>query len=103
MRWLALVALILTLATRLLSAVRPGLVRGAGLILLGGGAHAAAFLAGQVRVMAAAPQAPAFAGALNIAIANAGIAAGAAGIAKILFFVFLILAVVSFIANTARR
>ena len=33
----------------------------------------------------------------------AGIAAGAAGIAKILFFVFLSRAVVSFIANTARR
>ena len=32
-----------------------------------------------------------------------GIAASAVGVAKILFFVFLILAVVSFIANTARR
>lgn len=32
-----------------------------------------------------------------------GIAAGAVGIAKVLFFIFLILAVVSFIANMARR
>jgi uncharacterized membrane protein YtjA (UPF0391 family) len=32
-----------------------------------------------------------------------GIAAGAVGIAKILFFVFLILAAVSLIANLARR
>ena len=32
-----------------------------------------------------------------------GIAAGAVGIAKVLFFVFLILAAVSFIANAARR
>jgi uncharacterized membrane protein YtjA (UPF0391 family) len=32
-----------------------------------------------------------------------GIAAGAVGIAKVLFFVFLILAAVSFIANMARR
>jgi uncharacterized membrane protein YtjA (UPF0391 family) len=32
-----------------------------------------------------------------------GIAAGAVGIAKILFFVFLILAAVSLVANLARR
>ncbi len=32
-----------------------------------------------------------------------GIAAGAVGIAKVLFFVFLILAAVSLIANMARR
>lgn len=32
-----------------------------------------------------------------------GIAAGAVGIAKVLFFVFLILAAVSFIANMSRR
>lgn len=32
-----------------------------------------------------------------------GIAAGAVGIAKVLFFVFLILAAISFIANAARR
>jgi uncharacterized membrane protein YtjA (UPF0391 family) len=32
-----------------------------------------------------------------------GIAAGAVGIAKVLFFIFLILAAVSFIANMARR
>jgi uncharacterized membrane protein YtjA (UPF0391 family) len=32
-----------------------------------------------------------------------GIAAGAVGIAKILFFVFLVLAALSFIANMMRR
>jgi uncharacterized membrane protein YtjA (UPF0391 family) len=32
-----------------------------------------------------------------------GIAAGAVGIAKVLFFIFLILAAVSFIANMVRR
>jgi uncharacterized membrane protein YtjA (UPF0391 family) len=32
-----------------------------------------------------------------------GIAAGAVGIAKVLFFVFLILAAISFIANATRR
>lgn len=32
-----------------------------------------------------------------------GIAAGAVGIAKVLFFIFLILAAVSFIANAVRR
>ena len=32
-----------------------------------------------------------------------GIAAGAVGIAKVLFFVFLILAAVSFLANLMRR
>jgi uncharacterized membrane protein YtjA (UPF0391 family) len=32
-----------------------------------------------------------------------GIAAGAVGIAKVLFFVFLILAAVSFIVNATRR
>jgi len=32
-----------------------------------------------------------------------GIAAGAVGIAKVLFFVFLILAAISFLANAARR
>jgi uncharacterized membrane protein YtjA (UPF0391 family) len=32
-----------------------------------------------------------------------GIAAGAVGIAKVLFFIFLVLAAVSLIANFARR
>ena len=42
--------------------------------------------------------------AISAAVLGFGAIAGAAaGIAKILFFVFLILAIVSFIANTARR
>ena len=32
-----------------------------------------------------------------------GIAAGAVGIAKILFFVFLALAIISFVVNSVRR
>lgn len=41
-----------------------------------GAAHAAGFVFCQVRVMSAAPEAPAFAGSLNIAAANIGIALG---------------------------
>lgn len=48
-----------------------------GLAILGwGAAHAAGFVFCQVRVMDAAPDAPGFAGSLNIAAANIGIAAG---------------------------
>jgi MFS transporter, DHA1 family, inner membrane transport protein len=47
------------------------------LLALWGAAHTAAFLLCQVRVMLAAPAAPAFASSLNIAAGNAGIAAGA--------------------------
>lgn len=46
------------------------------LMPLWGIAHAAGFVFCQVRVMAALPDAPAFAGALNISAANIGIAAG---------------------------
>ncbi|MDW3207154.1 MAG: MFS transporter [Alphaproteobacteria bacterium] len=42
-----------------------------------GAAHAAAFVACQVRVMVQAPQAAAFAGSLNIAVCNVGIGIGA--------------------------
>jgi DHA1 family inner membrane transport protein len=42
-----------------------------------GAAHAAAFLLCQVRTMAAAPEAPAFAASLNISAANVGITIGA--------------------------
>jgi predicted MFS family arabinose efflux permease len=45
-------------------------------MLLWGMAHAAGFVFCQVRVMAAAPDAPSFAGSLNISAANIGIAAG---------------------------
>lgn len=57
-------------------AMSPGLVA-LGLASLGWGiAHAAGFVFCQVRVMEAAPDAPGFAGSLNIAAANIGIAAG---------------------------
>ncbi|WP_162806454.1 MFS transporter [Sphingosinicella terrae] len=45
-------------------------------MLIWGIAHAAGFVSCQVRVMAAAPAAPSFAGALNISAANIGIAVG---------------------------
>jgi MFS transporter, DHA1 family, inner membrane transport protein len=47
------------------------------LLALWGAAHTGAFLLCQVRVMLAAPGAPAFASSLNIAACNVGIAAGA--------------------------
>jgi predicted MFS family arabinose efflux permease len=47
------------------------------LLAVWGAAHTAAFLLCQVRVMLAAPIAPAFASSLNIAACNLGIAAGA--------------------------
>jgi len=47
------------------------------LLAVWGAAHTAAFLLCQVRVMFAAPTAPAFASSLNIAACNLGIAAGA--------------------------
>lgn len=56
-----------------------------GMAVLGWGmAHAAAFVFCQVRVMAAAPEAAGFAGSLNIAAANIGIALGSftGGIAR---------------------
>jgi len=45
-------------------------------ILIWGAAHAASFVFCQVRVMAVIPEAPGFAGALNISAANIGIAIG---------------------------
>lgn len=47
------------------------------LLALWGAAHTAAFVTCQVRVMFAAPGAPAFASSLNISVSNVGIAAGA--------------------------
>jgi predicted MFS family arabinose efflux permease len=47
------------------------------LLAVWGAAHAAAFLLCQVRVMLAAPVAPALASSLNVAAYNVGIAAGA--------------------------
>lgn len=47
------------------------------LLVLWGAAHTAAFVLCQLRVMRAAPTAPAFAAALNISACNLGIAAGA--------------------------
>jgi predicted MFS family arabinose efflux permease len=46
-------------------------------ILVWGVAHSASFVFCQVRVMAIAPEAPSFAGSLNISASNIGIAAGA--------------------------
>lgn len=45
-------------------------------ILIWGAAHAASFVFCQVRLMAVIPEAPGFAGALNISAANVGIAIG---------------------------
>lgn len=72
------VAAILVLATGTMSLA--GVAGGAAVVLLAvwGAAHMAAFVACQVRVMFAAPSAPAFAAALNISVCNLGIAAGAA-------------------------
>jgi MFS transporter, DHA1 family, inner membrane transport protein len=47
------------------------------LLAVWGAAQAAAFLLSQVRIMVAAPEAPAFAASLNIAAANLGITVGA--------------------------
>lgn len=71
-----LVTLILVLATAALSlaggSVGPTVV----LLAIWGAAHTAAFVACQVRVMFAAPDAQAFAASLNISVCNIGIAAG---------------------------
>ncbi|NQV21947.1 MAG: MFS transporter, partial [Rhodospirillales bacterium] len=48
------------------------------LIAVWGAAHTAAFVVCQVRVLFAAPDAPAFAASLNISVCNLGIAVGAA-------------------------
>lgn len=48
-------------------------------IVIWGAAHAAGFVFCQVRVMDAAPEAPGFAGSLNISAANIGIAIGSLG------------------------
>lgn len=56
-----------------LSSGAPGI---SAMMLLWGVAHAAGFVFCQMRVMAAAPEAPGFAGALNISAANIGIASG---------------------------
>lgn len=71
-----LVTLILALVTAALSlaggSVGPTVV----LLAVWGAAHTAAFVACQVRVMFAAPDAQAFAASLNISVCNVGIAAG---------------------------
>jgi DHA1 family inner membrane transport protein len=73
----ASVAAVLMLAMAAVSLVGGRLVLLLPLLALWGAAHTAAFLLCQVRVMLAAPAAPAFASALNIAACNVGIAAGA--------------------------
>lgn len=71
-------ALAVVAATAWLSLIARPDVFAVGLaILLWGLAHSAGFVFCQVRVMAVAPEAPGFAGALNISAANIGIAIGA--------------------------
>lgn len=57
-------------------AVSPGTPALGLVILVWGAAHAAGFVSSQIRVMDEVPDAPGFAGSLNIAAANIGIAAG---------------------------
>jgi MFS transporter, DHA1 family, inner membrane transport protein len=71
------VAMVLTLAMAAVSLVGGRLMLLLPLLAIWGAAHTAAFLLCQVRVMLAAPAAPAFASSLNIAACNVGIAGGA--------------------------
>jgi MFS transporter, DHA1 family, inner membrane transport protein len=71
------VAALLMLAMAAVSLVGGRLVLLLPLLAVWGAAHTAAFLLCQVRVMLAAPVAPAFASSLNIAACNLGIAGGA--------------------------
>jgi predicted MFS family arabinose efflux permease len=71
------VALALMLAMAAASLAGDRLMLLLPLLAVWGAAHTAAFLLCQVRVMLAAPVAPAFASSLNIAACNVGIAAGA--------------------------
>ena len=71
------VAALLMLAMVAISLAGGRLVLLLPLLAVWGAAHTAAFLLCQVRVMLAAPVAPAFASSLNIAACNVGIAAGA--------------------------
>lgn len=101
-------------AMTLLIATSPGALAIGLAILLWGATHAAGFVFCQVRVMDAAPDAPSFAGSLNIAAANIGIAlgsfaggraielAGAAGVAGA-SFAFALLAVGAAIMCRSRN
>jgi MFS transporter, DHA1 family, inner membrane transport protein len=71
------VAFVLMLAMAAVSLAGDRLLPLVALLAVWGAAHTAAFLVCQVRVMLAAPVAPAFASSLNIAACNLGIAAGA--------------------------
>jgi len=71
------VAFVLMLAMAAVSLAGDRLLPLVALLAVWGAAHTAAFLLCQVRVMLAAPIAPAFASSLNIAACNLGIAAGA--------------------------
>lgn len=81
--WLATHALPATAASALLAAtmaltiaIGMGAFATGVAVLVWGVVHAAAFVFCQVRVMQAAPDAPGFAGSLNISAANVGIAIG---------------------------
>lgn len=111
------VVLAIAAATTWLSIVaEPGAVTISVTMLIWGSAHAAGFVFCQVRVMAAAPEAPSFAGSLNISAANIGIAVGSfagghaidlGGLAVlapvILVFGLLSVAVAHRIARTCRH
>jgi DHA1 family inner membrane transport protein len=71
------VVLVLIAAMGCLSLAGGSLIVLLPLLPVWGAAHAAAFLLSQVRVMAVAPEAPAFAASLNISAANLGITVGA--------------------------
>lgn len=75
-RLTAVVTLILVLATAGAYLTRGSPVPAALVLAVWGGAHMAAFVACQVRVMFAAPDAQAFAASLNISVCNLGIGAG---------------------------
>lgn len=68
---------VLVMATALLPAAAQHWVLTALILALWGAAHNAAFVACLVRVMFAAGETPALGGALNISVANVGMAAGA--------------------------
>lgn len=71
------VTALLAATTGTLAWTQTGSAGGLLLLTAWGAAHTAAFVSCQVRVIFAAPSAPAFAAALNIAVCNIGVAAGA--------------------------
>jgi predicted MFS family arabinose efflux permease len=77
LRLAAAIAVLLPITTSALSLAGDRPIVSFSLLAIWGAVHTAAFLACQARVIFEAPQAPAFAGSLNIAACNLGIALGA--------------------------